>query len=295
MTEQVYQCAKVARSTPSHGIQQRDATDEVIQTQPVKVNSTQAPTPSTHPHQESETLNNHKSSNNHKSNNNSNTDSKSMKDTAAAALRGFMSMGIYVCGPSREDPPQEQDELSLSEESIPQEDEEEEEYQQKIDTTSIEDDYIFEDTSTDDGHIHPRVTIHVITEAKRSHMASPLMPAIDEEEQKEEPSTRLNEDIFEFSDAGTETSSPSMHTQQERTGELVEARTEELKEECKEELKEELKEECKKGCNDEHPQSLDFVDFHFMDDFELVETNFHGSKGYWNAGPTLISPTRFEI
>ncbi|CAJ1955987.1 unnamed protein product [Cylindrotheca closterium] len=267
MTEQqqVYQCAKVARPAPSQeSKQQEDAIDEIHAQPPAKTTNT---TP--------ETENN----------------PKSTKENITAALRGFMNMGIYVCGPSRDESLDE----DISDEDILQE-EPKPTTSKSIDITSTENDYIFEDTSTiEDGHIGASVTIHVITETR-----SPAPLKSIDEETKEEPPTRLNEDVFQFSDTETEATSQTMHAKEECYDAESEAssRMIQTQEECKDEtdVPSLTEEECKEEqpqveCKEEQSESHELL----MGNFDLVETNFYGSKKHWSTGPRVISPTRFEI
>ena len=254
-TEQVHQCAKVARSSPP--IQEYQNEPHPFAT---STHATKEQEPQERPDQEpSQTQ----------------TD---LKDNIVAALRGFMSMGVYMCGPSTEDPNQENPEQEEKEDSQSvvsaksvQEYQEEKSSQERMDSISL-DDYIFEDTSTDDGHIAPRATVD---------LAPPKLGPIPEEEQKEEPATsRPHEDIFEFSD--NESQSPSCKKSEQ----------EEVREEYEEES---IKAETIK--TEEKSQDVDSP-LNMMGSFDMVETehNFYNSKRHWyKVQPRLLSPTRFEI
>lgn len=263
--QKVYQCAKVARSSPSHGEILREK--EIMETRPIKIHNTQTP-----PTKE-------ESSQTH----------NDMKDNIIAALKGFMSMGIYMCRPSdseeSEEPQDSQSVVSTMDGDLYlQEEDKNAQESNKIDCISV-DDYIFEDTSIDEGHtiaptravttmhsIYLRTKLGPIAEEEKKEEPSTIRLIVEEEQTKEfRSTTRLNDDIFDFSDNEIEPSSNHSSANEEHKEE---------EEECKE----------------EEPQHLDSIDSYMMGDFDLAETNFYGSKGYWDAmQPHLLTPTQFEI
>jgi len=262
MTEQVYQCAnKVSRSSSSSPSEDFKQECSMNKGEPqVKINiTTTTQYPSSQKQDQTQQAGAHQEQNER----DCEAHKASRKAKIFATFKNFMELGIYMCGPTKGNQAQQTKPMA----SKPLNQEEKTEENSAIDEVAEDASYIFEGLSTgseEERDATPKRPKHKGTlvkdhELNTNYLPSQLLSAPADEQKREPAQTETNHNA----------------RMQDDISDLTES------------------------YKDEHSQSLESLDFHMMGDFDMVETNFFGTKKIFGTEPPRMAAagysTRFEI
>lgn len=266
MTEQVYQCAKVSRSSspPEDCYEQQSSLSEGkcraesnISTKNIEQPASQKQDCQT---QEAGVPAQEKLQNTR----DRDADKASVKTNVFATIKSFMELGIYMCGSEKENQAQQTKPMA----SKPLNQEEKMEENSAIEVPEGER-CIFEDLRSTGSEEERDATPKCDPARKKvdtNNLPSQLRPG-DDDDQKREPAKTKS------------TTTTKRNNDDTRTQDDISDLT-----------------EC---CKDDQSQSLESLDFHMMGDFDMVETDFFGTKKISGTEPPRLAAagysTRFEI